>query len=217
MKSFLSSILLLSLAACTKHNSLRGEGATITEERALQPFTGVEANGEANVEIVPSIVNKAVVTGYGNLVPAYETRVSGSKLVLQFREQYVNVRDNNIRVTVYTTDLEYAGLHGSGSIRIGAGLPGSILTTELNGSGDIRVGAQSLQTVRHTINGSGSILAADAAGKTAQASISGSGRIEVKVTESLHADVSGSGEVHYWGGPALVDTDVSGSGQVVAH
>lgn len=210
--AFLFSALIL-LASCSKYK-LKGEGSTTSETRSLSSFTSVQANGDVNIQIHSSNTNKVVITGYENLVPVYETYVRDNRLVLQFQDKYHNIRNNNIKVDVYVTELSGVRMNGSGKVNIWSGISGDLMEVEVNGSGDIYIGQNNYQTMRLNINGSGNIKAKDAVAEKVYANISGSGNIDVTVTHFLDARISGSGNINYWGNPEEVDTDVAGSGRV---
>src|ERR1043165_311764 len=107
----------LTLISCHKH-ALRGGGSTGSETRELASFTNVEANGSTDIEIYPSTSNRVVITGYENLIPAYETDVRGNTLHLEFKREYYNVMNNNIKITLYTTDMNAVSVNGSGKVYI---------------------------------------------------------------------------------------------------
>jgi hypothetical protein len=64
------------------------------------------------------------------------------------------------------------------------------------------------------LNGSGDIDAGDLKAKNAKITVSGSGDSKVFCSESLHARVSGSGDIEYIGDPKKKDTKVNGSGAI---
>ena len=64
------------------------------------------------------------------------------------------------------------------------------------------------------ISGSGTLYAEDFSTHTFQIEISGSGKCEVNVSQTLDADISGSGSVYYKGNPEKVRSNISGSGRV---
>jgi hypothetical protein len=211
---FLSLVLsTIAFASCSKLR-LKGEGSILSETRQLETFTGIEANGSTDVEVVPSSSNSVVITGYQNLIPVYETKVKGGKLVLEYKRGYINVRNNNIKVIVYTTSMNSAYLNGSGNITFRDSLTSRSMSVEINGSGDMSFGANAFQTAKYKINGSGNINARAAVAENVTAEISGSGDMDITVTQSLKAEISGSGTIDYWGNPAILEKDISGSGKV---
>jgi hypothetical protein len=217
MKSIitLSAIALSTVlfASCTKE-SLRGHGSIESETRTLSTFSSIEADGSTDIDVYPSSENKVIVTGYANLIGVYETDVRGNTLHLDFKRGYWNIRNNNITVAVYTTDVNSVHLNGSGKIYIHDNIASSTMSVDVNGSGDITVGSNNFTRFDCDINGSGSIKARNADCDAVYADVSGSGDISVTVNELLDVKISGSGSVDYWGTPEVVNSDISGSGKV---
>lgn len=216
MKRIISLSIVLStlvFASCSK-TRLRGEGSVLSETRQVEAFTRVEANGSTDVEILPATSNSVVVTGYQNLIPAYDTRVSNGKLVLEFKRDYINVRNNNIKVTVYTTGISGIYLNGSGNYKVRTGIKTNSMNGEINGSGKISFDKNEFKEATYHINGSGEIDARSAEVENVTAKISGSGDIDLTATKTLSTKISGSGSIDYWGNPGSVSTDVDGSGKV---
>ncbi|RYD57812.1 MAG: hypothetical protein EOP56_05920 [Sphingobacteriales bacterium] len=208
----LAGALLITATSCSK-SRLRGEGSVISDTRSLSNFTRVEANGSTNITVVKDSAYKVIVTGYQNLVPAFETKVNGNKLTLEFDDQYISVRNNNVTVEVHTPNIEYYNVNGSGNTTIGSGFDGSSFEGHINGSGELTVNNSKFTTLKAYVNGSGDIKAASTTCENGRAEISGSGNIDMTVTKHLSVKISGSGNVSYWGNPTT-DVDVSGSGNV---
>jgi hypothetical protein len=215
MKKLLSIAALscIALTSCHK-NRIKGEGAIVSETRSLPSFYTLQSDGDAQVQVYASNTNKVTVTGYQNLVPVFETNVSGSKLTLKFRDNYYNVRNNNISVTVYTTDVNMVRVNGSGNMTIGDSLKSKTMQAEINGSGNMYFGKNSFDNLSLRVVGSGDISAYQAVSKYVTAEISGSGNIQTTATESLAAKISGSGDISYSGNPKNLSLDISGSGKI---
>jgi hypothetical protein len=67
------------------------------------------------------------------------------------------------------------------------------------------------------ISGSGDVKAFGFDAKKADITISGSGNVEVNVAESLEVVISGSGNILYKGSPAVINSQISGSGKLIKH
>ncbi len=208
-----AALSVLTFTSCSKHR-LKGEGSIVSETRSVSGFSNISLNGSEEVEIIPSKENKVVVTGYQNLVPSYKTKVSGSTLNLEFEKNYWNVRNNNIKVTIYTTGISKMEMNGSGNISLRDSLKTDRLRMEINGSGNIYTYNNYVENVEMDINGSGNINARNLTGRYVYAEISGSGDAEITVQEKLDVKINGSGSVKYWGNPSSVNTDINGSGKV---
>lgn len=217
MRSYLALLITVfaafTITSCHK-KALRGEGPTVSETRFVGSFSQIEANGSSEVKIVYDSAYSVIVTGHSNLVPAYETKIVGDRLVLQYNEKYWNVRNDNIRVEVHTPYVGRLKLNGSGNIGVNSGFDQDNFDVEINGSGNILVGRCFYGTLKAEINGSGNFNAEAADADNVYARISGSGNIYVYVINYLDARISGSGDIYYSGDPKSVYIDVSGSGSV---
>lgn len=206
-------LMALGFASCHK-KGIKGEGNIVSETRTVGEFAKVEANGSTDVTVVSDDEYFVVVKGYSNLVPIYKTKVHGDRLILEFKEGYWNVRNDNITVEVHTPYVDKVSLNGSGSVYVGPGYEHERLDAHINGSGDIEVARNAFTHMDININGSGNFNSEAADVNNVYVKISGSGNAYVTVLDYLKVRISGSGDVYYRGNPSTVDTDISGSGEV---
>ncbi|MCB9046351.1 MAG: DUF2807 domain-containing protein [Chitinophagales bacterium] len=217
MKKYVTIIAVGILAVCTTSchkRALRGEGPTVSETRYVGEFSKIEANGSTHIEVVHDDVYSIIVTGYSNLVPVFETKLKGDRLILQFKDFYWNVRNDNITVEVHTPYLDKTSMNGSGNIAVGSGFEQDNFNADINGSGDISVKGNSYKSLYAKINGSGGFSSEYSEADRVEVNISGSGSAYVKANDYLKVRISGSGDVYYRGNPSTLDTDISGSGKV---
>lgn len=206
-------LLALGFASCHKRG-IRGEGNIVSETRIVGDFTKIEANGSTDVTVVADDEYFVVVNGYSNLVPIYKTKVNGDRLILEFKEGYWNVRNNNITIEVHTPYVDKVTVNGSGNIYVGSGYKYDRLDAHINGSGNIKIGGGIFKYMDVNVNGSGNFNSEEADVNNVFVKISGSGDASVYVIDYLKVRVSGSGDVYYRGNPGTVDLDISGSGNV---
>jgi len=100
---------------------------------------------------------------------------------------------------------------GSGSIKISDLEAESIQISSL-ASGKIQV-AGSVTTAHIATNGSGEVLAGDLHAAHGDVSIQASGSVAVWIDDTLGVAISGSGNLKYYGAPALTQ-NISGSGKL---
>ncbi len=210
------TFVVLFATSCSK-SRLRGSGDSSSETRYPGSFTTVIADGSTPIEIYPSNEDRVVVIGYSNLIGAYETKVEGSTLRLKFKDRYINVRNNNLQINVYTKNMSSVKINGSGNVHIHEGLTSNSLAAEVNGSADIKIDKNNLNNVRCEVNGSGNISAQQCVAQNLSARISGSGNISMTVEKTLSVHISGSGNVDYWGNPQITEVNISGSGKINKH
>lgn len=139
-----------------------------------------------------------------------------------------------VRYTLTVTGLDRLELEGSGNAT-GTGVLVAAATVTVSGSGGATLSGLDLTRLTADLSGSGKVTATGAAGSAAvtvsgsgdfdgsglalqdaTVDASGSGRVQVQVSGTLTAAVSGSGDVVYTGNPATVQRDRSGSGDIVA-
>jgi len=105
-----------------------------------------------------------------------------------------------------------AEVSGSGNMRID-GIFDDV-NADIEGSGEIVLSGESVNADLD-VSGSGKISGNNMLTNNCYVDISGSGDISIWVTDLLDVDISGSGNVYYYGEPPVVNTHISGSGQVI--
>jgi len=102
---------------------------------------------------------------------------------------------------------------GSGNMSVD-GLQANGIHMNFSGSGnfDVNEGSAKTQTIR--LAGSGNISAYGLKTETCSVSVSGSGDIEVYVSNSLEAEITGSGNIDYRGGGQVKNMTIHGSGRI---
>lgn len=212
----LTTILIISLitviSSCDK-DSIRGEGSTISQQRSLPSFTGVQGNADIKLHIAHGTTMSTQVKGYGNLVGITETYVKNGKLIVKYKDGYNNVRNSNIELYIIMPTLNSINTNGNGDAWIDGFQDGNNLEANINGSSNINISNSSYDNVTIDVNGSGNIRAAGLMSKTANVVIHGNGDTEITCSQNLKARIYGSGDIRYWGDPGL-DVQVSGSGTI---
>lgn len=215
---------------------IKGSGNEVTEERSVGSYSGIALSGWFDVELVAGTEGRITLRGEDNLLEHLETEVKDGVLHIRPEKGY-NLQPSSwngkgILVTVPVESINHMALSGSGDItgktrlksdRIYVAMSGSgditlevesgSMEVALSGSGDIALsGAADQAEIR--VSGSGDVKAYELEARNVEAIVAGSADIRVTATESLMARVSGSGDIHYRGNPAKLDTKTSGSGDV---
>jgi hypothetical protein len=212
----LSTLIIASafFTGCTKE-TLKGEGNIITESRELSDFTMVEISGERYAEIIPANKQRVELTGYENLVAAYEAKVINGKLSFEYPD-HCNVLRDNIKMKIYTSSIHKIAMSGHTEVKVADGFSGQQFDAQLSGNSHLTIGTGNFETSGFFTSGNAKVYASNLASNKAQVDVSGNGYIEVKAKDQLSIRISGNGEVHYWGNPA-VSSSISGNGKTVKH
>jgi hypothetical protein len=211
IRPFAAAKLLTFAALCLGGchlGGIRGNGNIVTENRAVQEFTSVEAEGAFDIEWAPGPSSCTIRTDE-NLLQHVETSMSGSKLRLEWHGQLRPTHGMKVKLS----SSALSGVRLTGACRLAA--------TKLSGKGFYLEGTGATRvTVDGTVNelmatmsGASKLDAESLQVKTAELSISGAGKAEVSASESLKVAISGAGKVTYNGNPTI-EKHISGAGTI---
>jgi hypothetical protein len=235
MKKYIS-ILFLGLlfhvsGQETGIGKIKGSGTMKTEERPLNSFTNIQANGCYHLVITQDTFQKVVIKTDDNIMPYVTTEVSGGKLKIFFSPRYRNYDPTSVTVYISSSLIEDIGLSGSGTVRStnqlktkkphyrvsGSGsmnlsVVAESIETAISGSGTIELNG-SASSAKYDISGSGNMNALSLVSPDVKVKISGSGDCLVNAENSLDVNISGSGKVSYKGAARII-SHISGSGKI---
>ncbi len=212
---------------------------TAREARTIsQPFQEVRLEGDFDLQLTQGDAVSLVIEAPREDLARIRSDVSDGVLTLRRTPDGPLhpfgwfSRHAPARVLLSARSLDRLVLDGSGNIHAGAWadhalevrisgsgdaqfdrLSAARFDCVVSGSGDVRAaGAVDDQSIR--ITGSGRYRAPDMKSGVATVSISGSGEVELWVESTLDARIEGSGDVRYYGAPAVTQS-VSGIGNVI--
>jgi hypothetical protein len=205
----LAAVLAFGLTGC----SLRGSGTPMTDRRDVEAFDSIEVGGafELIVHVDPAAAQRVEVSGDDNIVPEITTTVSGGELEIGIEHGMVRPK-LDMKVEVWVASL--AGLEASGASDITVeGLHGENFDLDLSGASDSRFSG-SVDRFEIDLSGASDLDARELHAKIVDLELSGAGDAEVWASDRLDAEVSGAGNVRYFGSPKEVHQDVSGAGNI---
>jgi hypothetical protein len=197
----------LSLGGCHL-SGIRGDGNIVTENRTVQEFTSVEAEGAFDIEWVTGPASCTIRTDE-NLLRHVETSMNGKMLRMEWHGQLRPT--HGMKVKLSSSSLTGARL--TGAVRLAATrLSGKGFYLE--GTGATRVTADgAVNELIATMSGASKLDAESLQVKVAELSISGAGKAEVSASDTLKVAISGAGKVTYSGNPT-VEKHISGAGTI---
>lgn len=213
--AFLTSCDILGAGPC-----LEGTGNTITQQRDLTAFTGVDMRVPGKVYVTYGLTHTISVETFANLQPEILAEIQGSNLVIRSESclEY-NPEEAIIRITLPL--LENIELKSSADISIQQVLTNEKLRLILSGSGSINFnGTVNKLNVLHSgsgdilltglaselesiLSGSGRIQGFPFAANSAKIVLAGSGYQQVWAKENLDVTITGSGNIYYIGTPSI--------------
>lgn len=207
--TFAVGLTLVLGAGC----SLRGSGTPMTESRDIEAFDSIEIGGafELIVHVDPTATQRVEVSGDDNIVPEVTTKVSGGELDIEIGAAMVRPK-LDMKIEVWVPAL--TGLEASGASDITvAGLHGERFDLDLSGASETTLRGE-VDLFEVDLSGASDLDARELHAKIVALELSGAGDAEVWASDRLDADVSGTGDVRYFGGPKEVKQDVSGAGSI---
>lgn len=230
-KYILFGIFLTTLIASC-NNCIKGSGYVVTSVRPTPAFKSVISNGDFNIYLTQSTSNEVKIIGDDNIVTQIETTVNNDVLTITYKDNKCIKKADRLDIFISAPLFVGINLEGSGNVRSTNRLKSTDLILIVNGSGRMSIndscGSATVQLKGSgyltlngeaknqsiSLNGSGNINAAGFVTKNSNVYLSGSGTVNVFATQNLYANLSGSGSIFYYGYPASVNKDVSGSGTV---
>jgi hypothetical protein len=226
--------VLGNLSSCSKDKCLTGDEYRIGKERQVDPFTGIDVNLSAVVELVHDTSDKAPFVEFiveGNLEEYIATPVVDGTLKIYLSSCFDQHEDIIIRVhydTLYSIsvsgpgDVQSTNILTEDSLELYVYSSGSIfLTTDIetvksvvDGSGLITFNGQ---INRHdvTINGSGSVQSYNAMTLESNVSLNGSGSAFLRVRNQITGIMTGTGDLHFKNFPAITVNNL-GTGAIIS-
>src|ERR1043166_3918428 len=177
-QSILILLWSLSLQVTAQENGVRkveGSGNIVSEERALNNFTGIQSEGSFDLVITQENNQKLVVKTDDNIMPFVKTEVSSGKLRIYFSERFHYYQPTSLKVYISAALIEKLHILGSGTAQATNQIKAKKLQYSVTGSGKISLSVLA-ENIETTITGSGTIDLEGSA-TSAKHNISGSGNL----------------------------------------
>ncbi len=231
--SFYLLFVLFVCASCTmaQKNQLEGEGGRVERTIDLPSIDGIGLAINANVYLSQGQPQSVRMVGQENVLNNIESDVSGGTWEIGFDKGMYNYERVDIYITL--SDLEEISLASSGNIKGETPFKGlDDLKINIAASGDVELDVEaddlefnsaasgtghlsgSAEQIEVNIAGSGKLKGFDLQVNSCTTNIAGSGNCEISVSESIYANIVGSGDVIYSGNPNKVQSNSLGSGKL---
>ena len=218
--SLFLSCLLIILSGCNSssinepHDTIKGSGRLITQERNVSECTGINLRYAGNIYIKQDSVQSILVEADDNIINNVVTQNTDGILYAGL----TNGSYSNVTVKIYVSlkSIESLAIQGAGNITTQNQIISNHLDCIINGAGDIYLSGSS-NTLNCIINGAGNINAFNFETVSCSAKIIGTGNCYVHAKESLDALITGVGNIIYAGNPENVSSSVTGVGNITSR
>ena len=239
-KSILMMIsVIVTLTSCSIN--MGGIGDTIEpsenivkKEYKLDKFNEVTCHVVGNIKLIQSEEKDGLVelSTPENYIEYFKIESRGERLDISYAKNNINLKDKNINITVYTSNLLKIKNSGVASISLdsldtddldvensGVGtlklnkVQADKINVKCSGVGDISIDGEALEVIL-SCSGVGSIHAQGLKANNTKATVSGVGSIQCYASESINGKVTGVGSLRYDGHPKKKDLNKPLTGSI---
>lgn len=236
MRKLTVLLALISISIANAQNwdkeKVKGNGVLTTITRTTESYDKISTGGSFNVELVSGKEGTITIQGDENIISHIVTEVIGNELKVYFEKNRSYNYKQEITIIIPFEEISELSFAGSGNL-IGknainatdfeAKMAGSgNCTLEINaknivakmaGSGNLKLSG-TVENLEAKTAGSGDLNCNKLVSQNADVAVAGSGSIEVNCTNNLVAKVAGSGNIQHKGNPKIIDSKVTGSGDI---
>lgn len=230
----MSAVLMTSCKMSAFKNGIKGNGKAVTKEVKIEDYNSINLGGKFDL-VYEQKVNEDAYLRFEideNLQEYASATVKDGKLTIKSAQE---INPKHYKVYTNSTALSQLSTSGMNNVELRDSINSENLDISGSGMGDIQamnlncrnlnvhtsgivnitLGGETINT-KMSVSGKGSISAYDLKSQNANCSVSGIGSIKVYASETLSAQVSGIGKIHYKGNPKEKNLSKSGIGGISA-
>lgn len=210
-KLVISAILFVALflAGCNGIG-VRGSGILKDDQRDIEDFESLEISGAYYVTLECGKEPSLQIIGDDNVIPLIKTEVRGSTLHIWSNKRISTKQRIKIKIT--TQNLDNIEASGASDIYV-KNIDNDELSVEGNGAGHFRFSGKT-EDFNIVLAGAVNLDAAKLQADEVRVELSGASNAEVYASEILRAEISGVGNIEYFGNPKDVKKRISGLGSI---
>ena len=205
-----SLIFFVVLFVGCRERGVKGSGNVTTETRTIDDFDELEVSGAYNIEIEVGIATSCEISAEDNLHDLIKTDVVNGRLIIENTRNISPKR--KIRINLTVPSLEEIESSGISNI-YASGIDEQTFDLDLSGAGYIELFGK-VEQFNADLSGAGRLVARELYARFVDIDASGASNAEIYCSERLVVDMSGVGNIEYYGDPEEVKTNISGLGNV---
>ncbi len=189
---------------------IEGSGVTKTEQRQVDSFNAIDVDGAFDVYIECQREKSVEITTDDNILPHISTKVRGQTLYITSGSICPK---SQLDINISIDSIHYFASSGASDVSI-SNVNNEKFGMSLSGAGDIEVSGRT-DKFETDISGAVEIDAKHLLSEETSISASGAAEAEVHASKSLFIEISGVGDICYYGNPGKVVKHVSGVGEII--
>jgi len=226
------SILFTACKKDDQDNCIQGNGDLTVDTRDIGYFNMVYAVGAFDISFSQTTNTRIDLFGDSNVFPVIQTTIDDNLLFIRSVKDQCYSTQNNIEVTLTAPEFRGVTMNGAGkieahninnydlyyetdgSVNINSSFDVEYFRAAIYGTGNASL-VGSADQAELIIAGTGSMLASLLEVDQCEITITGVGDVRIHVNEILDVTITGSGNVYYTGDPGTINTNITGTGQVI--
>ncbi|MCX6150104.1 MAG: DUF2807 domain-containing protein [Ignavibacteriales bacterium] len=209
LKAIFGITTLLYFVGCNGIG-VHGSGIIKDEYRDVESFDGIEVSGFYDIHIQCGEKPGLKIIGDDNILPLIKTNIENGTLHI-WNKKNISPR-KKIRFEITTDNI--SSLNSSGANRIIVqNINNDELEVEVSGAGTTKLEGKT-EYLNINLSGAANIKADKLKAKKVTVEISGASSADVYASEELRAEISGVGNINYYGNPQDVKKSISGLGSI---
>lgn len=224
------SVIFMGTISCTKDQCKDGDEYPRGAIRQLEPFTAINVNLSAIVELIHDTTHYVELVVEENLETHLSTRIINDTLDISLGFCFNNHAEILIKVhydslntlsidgpgdilskTILTQDHLTLNIRSSGDMNLTTNIKN--LVTNINGTGIVYLNGQvAYHLINH--NSSGTVNSYQAMTDSVVVHLNSTGGVYVRTQKDLTANIAGSGNVYYKGRPLIIE-NITGTGKLI--
>lgn len=190
---------------------IEGSGNARTEQRQVVFFNAINVSGAFDVYVECQQKQNVEITTDDNILPHITTKVRGQTLYITSNRSICPKSQLDINISI--DNVEDFASSGASDVSI-SDINNKKLVMTLEGVGDIDVSGKTREFVID-VSGAVEIDAKGLLSEEVRISSSGAAEAVVHASKRLQIDISGVGDIYYYGNPEEIIEDISGVGEII--
>ncbi len=190
-------------------NVIKGSGVKHTIERAVKSFSSVTVDGgfDINYQHGSPLLT---ITGDDNIIEHVISSVTHNTLRLSTDKSYS--ASYPIVIDVFSQRLQEMSLDGTSTVKLND-IKTDQLTLNISGTVDVMATGKA-DALKLTLQGTGDVMVRQLDSDIVTVELDGTSNVEVTAHKKLDANITGVGNILYFGSPQKVSKQVSGVGDI---
>ncbi len=192
-------------------NVIKGSGIKQTVERKVKPFSSVTVEGAFDVNYQHGSPSLAI-TGDDNIIEHVLSSVTNNTLRLSTDKSYSS--SYPIVIDVFSQGIQEMSLEGTSTVKLDD-IKTDQLTLNISGTVDVMATGKA-ETLKLIIQGTGDVMVRHLDSDVVTVELDGTSNVEVTAHTKLDANITGVGNILYFGSPQKISKQILGVGDIEA-